>query len=489
MNEAGDQMTVSKRKFMIAPAVFALLFTAAIHSYASGEGEYVHALKLSSEGEEKWSRQFDEEPRFRRGDWEFHVFYLAMSTDEIGQMYLSFAVEDSDGWGDIGIFLLDGQGEERAFQQYGMTKSTNFGRVSNDLISDMQRHPSGNGMIFTGYIGVTSSEGGVPVNPYWITIWLDQDGREVWNQVFDGQELPYLIGGGYAWSVAADNFGGIYVSGRFGPREEKWRAPYIVKYNENGEAEWILENIGEWDLTTDGESVLYIYGSYRSNDLYCIDFDGNTIWTKQYDNRFVNEIALTSDGILVATHVAYGNTWEMYKYNSNGEEQWSVFDHSGRKVISLSVDINDNIFVYSREYPYEEVSRGTIAKYSSGGEYLWSKSGPSMSYDLGSGLAMNTDNAGNLVTCMDESIIKYNSEGELLWQIDDYDAEFTQIEIDEEGSIYLAGVSYSDDGNDDDLNDDGDDDTDDDSNDDANDDANADDDDNDDDSSDICGCS
>jgi hypothetical protein len=481
LKETGDQMTVSKATFVIALAVFALLFSLAVHSGASEKGKYVLGvlgLKLSSEGEEIWLTEFNEEPRFS-SSWEEPAFYLAMSTDEIGQMYLSFTVEDSAGHGDIGIFLLDAQGEVKAFQQYGMTQG---GLNLNDFITDIQRHPSGNGVIFVGYIGHYVPTGDEMSSYGLITIWLDQNGDEIWNRVFVGQEfcdgLPTQCDWvhGTPWAVATDIHGGIYVSGDFGPLWQ--RTPVAVKYNENGGIEWAFDGIGG-ELVSDGDSALYFAGE---NEISCVDFDGNIIWNEHHDN-FTVDIHLTSDGMAVASGRPQGNLyeWGILVYNSDGENLWTVNQISNAYLFpSLSVDINDNVFVMTN-WHWKSSADIKIVKYSNTGEYLWDIN------DLGS--TMRNDPSGNLLITTRGAIKKYSPDGDLLWRIDDYDAEFTQIEIDEEGSIYLAGVSYSDDGNDDDLNDDGDDDTDDDSNDDANDDANADDDDNDDDSSDICGCS
>lgn len=288
------------------------------------------------------------------------------------------------------------------------------------------------------------------------------------------------------YSLAIDNNGNIYTCGyldgngsyNFGngvtiTQPSLATYPVLVKYDNNGNAQWAKSLIGginsEFNsVTTDSSGNIYV-GGY-------IYYGGTTY-------KFGN-------GVTVVGGNSYGGYVLLVKYNSTGGAQWArsvnnkaagVPGYGLSEFNSVAVDINKNIYaggyIYAGNYSFGNnitlIGTGLysfenilLVKYDNSGNALWAKSLIKTSdssvfysvavdmdgniyaagyihgnniYDFGNGIKITGKISGNYSPVL----VKYDNNGNAKWakSVDGGSgfSRFNSVIVDKNGNIYVGG--------------------------------------------------
>ena len=315
--------------------------------------------------------------------------------------------------------------------------------------------------------------------------------------------ISYNNGGADFNSMTSDDSGNVYLSGRFGGCNlyfgndtlRSWLGDenmYITKYNSSGDFIYAKcasdsANLYGYQMATDNFGDLYVIGRYSesmrfapytlpniSNQaMFIVKYDpvGNVIWVKGIGaNHYTDQVAgygITTDasGNMYTTGILSGSvtfgTQTIYntggvdmflaKFNSMGNSIWAKGVHgtttnTGIFSNELATDIFGNLFVtghFIGQTLYFDLdtlhNSGDhdffLAKYDSSGNELWARGAGGTLQDYGN--CVTTDTHGNIYATgffyspsitfgtitltnsnsgnPDVFIVKYDSTGNLLW--------------------------------------------------------------------------
>jgi uncharacterized delta-60 repeat protein len=280
----------------------------------------------------------------------------------------------------------------------------------------------------------------------YIAIKYDAAGAEQW--VRHANRKPNYAS--YPKAIAVDLEGNVYLtgSGNFGDDDY-----FTVKYGADGEELWraIYDAEGRDDIANavavDSAGNVYVTGRSYTNstgyDYATVKYDANGAqqWVSRYkgpknSGLFMTgdkaaAIALVPDGLVVS-----GNTMTLststdlatLKYNLQGEEQWEVVLNGPGKTEGylrfLDIDNADNVYL-AGSIPAEEPLRSfAVSKYSPQGVELWTKQyGPTQPlYNQLKAMTVAPDGsvylAGTSYTDYQNAdilVVKYNSDGQQQW--------------------------------------------------------------------------
>jgi subtilisin family serine protease len=294
--------------------------------------------------------------------------------------------------------------------------------------------------------------------------------------------------------IATDSAGNVYIVGVTGdgdPTFGNWDTLF-TKYDSNGNLLWQKQladpaTDGSLGIKIDAANNVYIVGytntsSHADAYIYKYDSNGNELWKKVFSSQetftdmgdYATGVGLDNAGNI---YVA-GNTWGSFdptkalpkiphqdgfiaKYDTNGNQVWvkdfgTLEDENVRAVTTDNAG-NSYIVGHTRGSLGVRVD-GTdafIAKYDTNGNQVWLRQFGTLASDGAYGVAL--DNAGNvyLTGCTrgslnasnnsggaDIFVIKYDSNGNQIWQnqfgtVADENA--IGIGVDKNGDIYVAG--------------------------------------------------
>lgn len=322
----------------------------------------------------------------------------------------------------------------------------------------------------------------------------DPNGKEVWTRQFgtDGTD--------YAYSVALDTNGNIYVAGYADETlpSQNSRSEgnvFLRKYNANGKEVWTRQFAGSnfYDMNSvalDPKGNIYVAGSTYdtlpgqespgAHDAFIRKYDpnGKELWTRQFgstDSDGANSVATDSKGNVYVSGVADGVLPDqesmgsadafVKKYDPNGKELWTR--QFGTRDVdsaeSVAADAQGNIYVAGRVRGRQALpgqkSFGKldafVRKYDANGNELWTDQfgagNPTSAY------AVVLDTKGNIyVAGSAEGVLpsqksfgeggafirKYDATGKELWTQQfgtDYDDSANSVVLDTKGNIYVFG--------------------------------------------------
>jgi hypothetical protein len=202
----------------------------------------------------------------------------------------------------------------------------------------------------------------------YVTIKYDQSGDTLWTARYKG---PGAEGLSQAYSLAVDDTGNVYVTGRSDPTSAFGLNFNIVtiKYNSNGETLWVNSYNGPGnssdagrDLALDTEGNIIVTGfsvGVSSADLFTIKYSpsGDTLWTARYSEptgqNLANSLAIDDLGNIYTTGFSRGNStlrdFITLKYNSEGEMKWvQSYNGSGNgddEAAKIIVDKQSNVYI------------------------------------------------------------------------------------------------------------------------------------------------
>jgi len=271
-------------------------------------------------------------------------------------------------------------------------------------------------------------------NADYLTIKYNSNGDIVWQKAWNGgkDDLGY--------GIAVDDTGNVYVTG-CSSNGSNW--DYLtIKYNSNGDTiiwqkRWDggVGNDEAYGIVVDDTGNVYVTGySYNgtNNDFMTIKYNssGDTIWQKKYssgNDEKSNDIAVDDAGnVYVTGYSSNGVNWDCLtiKYNSNGDIVWQKRWDGGSDDVGngIAVDSSGNVYVTGNSFNGANDDCLTI-KYNSNGDIVWQKRWDGGSYDYGNGIAVDssgnvyvTGQSWNVGNDYDYLTIKYNSNGNTIWQ-------------------------------------------------------------------------
>jgi hypothetical protein len=260
----------------------------------------------------------------------------------------------------------------------------------------------------------------------------------------------------------------IIVSGDFGFLLLPQVTGLTAMYDGNGNIAWIdtIGNSGVSNQIDDQGNTYVLYPIDTTNSILVVKYDiwGNRLMEIRSDstiNNIISAMIITLDShgnILVAGQYSgyecNGSCYFLSKIDSEGNPVWrSFFDPSiGNDYPQyIATDTFDNIYLQGTVNTFSEGM--AIVKFDAGGQYQWDKTIVG-SVGFPEGLAI--DKGNNVVICgrihqasssFTFNLLKYDAEGNLLWQVAEDTAiysqqKYTAIAVDKSDNVYLAGVKY-----------------------------------------------
>jgi hypothetical protein len=243
-----------------------------------------------------------------------------------------------------------------------------------------------------------------------------------------------------------------------GPVTEAWTARYNGR---GGGADWAF------DVAVDDAGSVYVTGKsfYRRPYDYSYatvkyDADGNELWVARYDgpggdDDVAHAIAVDGSGNAYVTGKSYNSLHEDYayatvKYDPDGNQTWEArYDGAGEGddiARDITVDDAGNVYVTGS-------SGGDLAtvKYDSAGEEQWAARYEGSSGGEDGAIAVAVDGYGNVYVAgtanEDYVTIKYGPDGHELWAVNydgfGRDEEARDMVLDASGNVYVTGRSFS----------------------------------------------
>ena len=299
------------------------------------------------------------------------------------------------------------------------------------------------------------------------TVKFNSSGDLIWVSRYNGS----LSKRDWPTSIAVDPDQNVYVTG--GSENSDTSSRYAtLKYNLNGNLLWQKfysstsgMGGGATFLTkTPDDDVLVTGSSDNENVTLKYNSDGNTIWVSEH--HFPGERYDATSMIVDASGNSYIAGWTgvdwwhgstrnyaTIKFNSDGDTVWTrLYDNEDGwdEARSIVCDETGNAYVTGQ-------SNGNYAtiKYDNDGDTFWIKNynGPNDGYDMASVIVLDSD--GNVFvtgtsegvgTGLDYTTIKYNGDGEPTGVnryngLGNSDDEVVSMTIDSEESIYIVGKS------------------------------------------------
>ena len=324
-----------------------------------------------------------------------------------------------------------------------------------------------------GNVYVTGRSQGTYLDYEYATIKYNTDGDRQWVQRHAGSYHNRAI------AIAVDSQGNVYVTGRsWGMGSEDYAT---IKYSAHGELQWVRRYNGPangddyaWAIAVDDAGNVYVTGQSTGSDnawdyaTVKYDTDGVEQWVARYKGPgsefdVARAIAVDNSRNVYVTGYSVGlgtgRDFATIKYNTNGVEQWVARyngpDNKTDEANDLVVDNDGNVYVTG----YSGFGTGTFydfatTKYNTDGNELWVSRyrGPA-NWDVARAIAI--DNFGNVYvtgysygtgTEQDYLTVAYDNNGTDLWAIryngpGNLDDVANAIAVDHSGNVYVTGRS------------------------------------------------
>jgi uncharacterized delta-60 repeat protein len=267
-----------------------------VTGWSDGDGtddDYA-TIKYDPNGNELWVKRYD-----GPGYWVDEAWAIAV--DGSGNVYVTG--KSYGTYYDYATIKYDTNGDELWVKRY------NGPGNEDDWAYAIVVDGSGN-VYVTGY----SESNAVFMDKDYATIKYDSNGNELWVKRYNGPGNDQ----DWAYAIAVDSSGNVYVTGYSGGSEIYWDYA-TIKYDTNGNELWVKRYNGpgnEYDwayaIVVDNSGNVYVTGWSAGNGTYddyaTIKYDpnGNELWVKRYNgpvssNDGANAIAVDGSGNVYVT--------------------------------------------------------------------------------------------------------------------------------------------------------------------------------------------
>ncbi|NOS84724.1 MAG: hypothetical protein HOP31_06255 [Ignavibacteria bacterium] len=367
-------------------------------SFGGGTSQDIITIKYNSTGVQQWVQSYN-------GPGNSDDIASSIAIDGERNVYVSGSSTGNGTLGDYITIKYNTAGVQQWVKWYNGTGN------SGDGVTSMVLDGFGN-VYITGYsYGITTGKD-------FVTIKYNSAGTVLWVQRYDGlgrssDNLP---------SIAVNSSGNVFVTGRstgIGTMEDC----ATIMYNSSGVQQWVQRYNGPGNDDDAGNSIaadnsgnVYVTGrSWGGNstfdDYITIKYNSAGVqkWIQRYNGTstgfdYATSIAIDGSGNIYVTGYSEKNTGPIYeydyttiKYDSTGNQKWMQrYDGPGKKedyAYSVKVDRLGNVYVTGNSWGNDE-DYATI-KYDSTGAQKWVQrySGPGNSTDIPRSLAV--DDFGN----------------------------------------------------------------------------------------------
>ena len=341
---------------------------------------------------------------------------------------------------------------------------------NSDFASAMALDGSGN-VYVTGY-----SAGNATGSYDYATVKYNSSGVQQWVSRYNGT----ANGTDYAYAIAVDNSGNVYVTGGSVGIETNYYMYATVKYNASGVQQWVaIYDLGGGSIArsiaVDASENVYVTGESAGmgtyNDYTTIKYNSSGIlqWLSRYNGPTngtdeASSMFLDASGNVYVTGLSHNNItfyseYATVKYNSSGIQQWaSVYNGPGNGsdvAKSIAADASGNVYVTGYSEGIGSNADYATIKYNSAGDSVWVKryNGPGNAFDAANSLAIDalgnvyvTGYSSQFVANFDYATIKYNSVGDSLWVkryngSSNYRDYANSLALDGSGNVYITGYS------------------------------------------------
>ncbi|MBA2407973.1 MAG: T9SS type A sorting domain-containing protein [Chitinophagales bacterium] len=429
---------------------------------SNGTNHDFYTIKYNSSGDEQWANVFD-----NVDDDEANSIFA----DNSSAVYVTGS-SDGDPTAFINLNYRTIKYDVDGMQQW--TASYDGSAGNDDIPTAIS--VSGGSVIVTGISDVDIT----PVTSYDIaTIEYSSTGSQVWVSLYNGN-------GSYADvanAAVTDEDGNTFVAG-YSEDSKAQANSLLIKYDSSGSQFYVntFDGIGDnsdnvHDVKVDAQGNLYMAGytvqPQENRDFFTIKLNaqGDTVWT-----RFINgttpgsedeaEVcAIDNDGNLIVSgftkNSGTSGDYTTVKIDAaTGDSLWLRFYdspiHEYDKAYNMQTDANGNVYLTGRtdsDPSLNSNDEATTLKYNGEGNLLWERTyaGAGNGPDRGSFLRIaSTGNvyvAGRTFSGSDDDVlvIKYNNSGVQQW-VQTYDGgagneDPKGMEIDVNENIYLVGNS------------------------------------------------
>jgi uncharacterized delta-60 repeat protein len=266
----------------------------------------------------------------------------------------------------------------------------------------------------------------------YITVKYNSAGVQLWANSYNGPGTD----NDYAYSVAIDGTGNVYITGVSGGGSTGSGSTYddyaTIKYNSAGVFQWVARYTG---MGSTGIDFAYQLKLDVSGNVYVTGKSHGT--TSDYDYA---TIKYSTGGTLM---------W-VSRYNGPG--------NSADEAYALAVDRTGNVYVTGKSYGGTSTMHDiATVKYNSLGVQQWASrfNGTSSANDEGKAITVDTSSniyvtgySTNPTTADDYETIKYNTAGVQQWEIKYTNGgsagsqdEAASIYVDLAGNVYVTGMS------------------------------------------------
>lgn len=404
--------------------------------YVTGRSNSISAtdystLKYDKNGSLKWARSYN-------GPGNGLDESRAIAVDRLGNVYITGISLGTDGQYHIATIKYDTNGSRKWVKWF--SRKGGSPDSGNTIALDKE-----------GNIYVAGNSAGA-----FATIKYNANGAAKWMKFSNG-----LGAGGSASAIAFDDKGNAFVTGT-GQNPSTGRPNYLtLKYDKNGNEKWMRSYKGIMKhplrnsaypsgIGLDQAGNVYVTGTTTAEEVYrtdCVTIkysnDGIQAWIKAFNGSAglsdrANAIAVSRRGDVYITGLSEekggGTDWSSattLKYDTKGNQIWVRNQRpTGRAPdtpAGMALDQSGNVFI----------SGSHILKYSPDGRLDWEKP-----YGYGSVIA--TDPDGSAYVAIDNSIAKYDADGNEKWirsasSYEDCGMHNAVLAVDPAGYIYKGG--------------------------------------------------
>jgi uncharacterized delta-60 repeat protein len=430
------------------------------HSYSSDTTAYIVAVRYdASTGEESWVSRYDEPGT--------NEYASAIAVDNQGSVFITGRQSNTNIPGvNYATVRLDAPSGERVW-------ASNFTGAEGSFNSPIDIAVDKQGGV---YVTGNSGSSDFPNQDYATVRYDVATGEEAWATFYNSSENSY----DRATALAVDTLGGVFVTGSNSNSDLTNQDYATVRYDAaTGEESWLKTYDGPRelpdespdlanDIAIDNRGGVIVTGESYA-DFGTVRYDATTgeqTWAQIYNvrenaNDFSIAVAVDAAGNSYVTgtrKVGFG--WVVtIKYSPSGEELWEAqFDLD--RTSGIALDNQGGVYVTGVYFNNENftLDYATIRYDAVTGEQTWISfyNGPAMNYD-DHARAIAVDSAGGVYVTgfsynedltTDYATVRYDAAtGEQTWASRYSGPEGVSIDsaaaitIDDQGGVYVTGVS------------------------------------------------